>query len=49
MERNTLLSPQVWKEGLLEGVADNLCFGPGTFFSCHLARRGVGDRDSLGV
>lgn len=32
MERHTFLSPKVWNEGLLEGVADNLCFGPGTLF-----------------
>lgn len=32
VERKTLGSPQVRQKGLLAGVADNLCFGPRTFF-----------------
>lgn len=38
---NDLLSPEVWNEDLVWGwVAENLWFGPETFFPCHLG--GVG-------
>ena len=48
---NDLLSPEVWNEGLVWGwVAENLWFGPETFFPCHLVGRGSrGKGDSLRV
>lgn len=50
-ERSSLLSLKVWNEGLLEGggVAENLWFGSGTFFPCHLVKSRMGTVSCRGL